>query len=65
MMTTVIGDLLNWAAAGVLFPLMLAPLAVLFGARGRAGAAVMALRSGLGSISGAPITTKTPRLRNA
>ena len=39
-MLEAVGDILNWAAAGVLFPLMLLPLAALFSEKRLASSAI-------------------------
>ena len=62
-MLTLIGDILNWAAAGIVFPLMLLPLAGLAGRRSvLAGSAIwLALVVGVGG-GGLAFTVLAPRM---
>ncbi|NWG70109.1 MAG: TRAP transporter small permease subunit [Parvularculaceae bacterium] len=62
-MLTAIGDLLNWAVAGIVFPLMFLPLAAFApGRRPLAGTAVFALMALAAAASGALFATLAPRL---
>ncbi|MEQ8937058.1 MAG: TRAP transporter small permease subunit [Amphiplicatus sp.] len=61
-MLTLLGDILNWTAAGIVFPLMLLPFAALF-SRGRfAGTAVWLLALGAALIAGFAFVALAPRL---
>ena len=69
-MLTITGDILNWAAAGVMFPLMLLPLAALFARGGNSTIIWIALVAGF-VIAGAafarlaPILSVTPSIMQA
>lgn len=61
-MLTLIGDVLNWVAAGIVFPLMFLPLAALFAPAAARGVAVFALLVALATGAAALFAHLAPRM---